>query len=267
MKLKQFTLWTLGISILSLCLGFGITAYQGSFSLKERTVDLSKTASIDDVDLIKVQSSSADIIITPTDEQQVSIRYYGTMRSNEKEDPSVEINKVGKDLKIKSGMPMGFLWYSTAGFDDFKLEVKVPASYHKKLDVQTNFGDIDISSLTLEKMITSTGSRGSVTLDKCEGDQEVTAALGNITITDKNLSSNKTIKSTSGDIKLFLPEKSNFSYVFDTTSGNLTNIFTPASEQNDKEHFSGTVGSGQNNISVKTSSGNLNINKNSEGTL
>lgn len=264
--MKQFILWTFLVSILSLSFGLGITAYQGNFSLKERAIDLSKTASVEDVNLIKVQSSSADIIITPTDEQQISIRYYGTLRSNEKDNPNVEIEKVGKDLKIKSGMPLGFLWYYTAGFDDFKLEVKIPATYHKKLDVQTNFGDIDINSLTLEKVMASTGSKGSVTLDKCEGDQEVNATLGNVTIVDKNLSSHKTIKSTFGDVKLFLPEKSSFSYVFDTNSGNLTNIFTPSSVQNSTEHFSGTVGSGQYNITVKTNSGNLNINKSSEGT-
>jgi len=261
MKLKKFIFWTLGISLASLIIGLVIMAYQGSYKIESRIIDQSKTAGVEGINNIKIQSSSADIIITPTAEKEITLRYYGTLRSSGKDDPKVEINKIGNDLKIKSGMNLGFIWYSATNFEDFKLEVKLPASYQNKLEIVTNFGDIEVSSLKLADLTTSTGSKGKVTITDCQGDQEVNATLGEITITDTELNSNKTIKSTFSDVNLILPANGDFTFIYDTNSGNLTNLSSAQITQNSKEHILGTAGSGNHTITVKTSSGNLNLTK------
>jgi hypothetical protein len=59
-----------------------------------------------------------------------------------------------------------------------------------------------------------------------------------------------------------MPADSSFSFIYNTNSGELTNLLPSVLQQNDEEHVVGTVGDGKYNVSIKASSGNLNINKN-----
>jgi DUF4097 and DUF4098 domain-containing protein YvlB len=256
--MKKVVLWILGIS--SICLGIGllIISYNGGFEIQKKNIDISKTSSIQNIEAINITSSSANIFVTPTDGSDISIRYFGEARSNGKNDPTVTTNEVGSDLNITSGMPDTAAMYTTLG--GFKLEIKIPTAYSKNIKVKSDTGDIEIDSLILKKIEVSATS-GSTNLTNCKGEEQINTNSGDVKIVDSVLENNKTIVSGSGDINLFLPQNSSLSFIYNTETGIISDLFGLIMQQNDGKHMVGKANDGKYNVSVKTTSGNLNINK------
>jgi len=256
--MKKVVLWILGVS--SICLGIGllIISYSGGFEFQKKNIDISKTSSIQNIEAINITSSSANIFVKPTDESNISIRYFGEARSNGKNDPTVTINEVGSDLNITSGMPDTAAMYTT--LEGFKLEIKIPTTYSKNIKVKSDTGDIEMDSLILKKIEVSVTS-GDINLTNCKGEEQIDSKSGDVKIVDSVLESNKTITSSSGDVSLFLSQNSSLGFIFDTETGIISDLFGVTMQQNDGKHMIGRANDGKYNISVKTTSGNLNINK------
>jgi len=256
--MKKIVLWILGISLVCLGIGFAIISYEGGFRVKQKNIDISKTASIDDVETINITTSSADVIISPSNNNEILLRYFGEMKSNNKNEPEVKINKVGSDLDITSGMPESSLYTILTGF---KLEIKIPTSYSKNITIKSDSGNLEADSLILEE-ITGSTTRGNIDLTNCKSKENVNTDSGNIKIVDSLLENNREIKTSSGDVNLFLPKDSSFGLTFNTDSGVISDLFGLSIRQNTGKNITAAAGDNKYNISVKTTSGNLNINKN-----
>jgi len=99
------------------------------------------------------------------------------------------------------------------------------------------------------------GTSGDVVVENCSfGKVEAESTSGNISMSLNSVPSEFDADTTSGDVKLFLPEDAEFELEFDHTSGELELDF--AAIMHGDEY---TVGNGRNEISIETTSGDAYI--------
>lgn len=99
------------------------------------------------------------------------------------------------------------------------------------------------------------GTSGDVVVENCSfGKVEAESTSGNISMSLSSVPSEFDADTTSGNVELFLPEDAEFELEFDRTSGELELDF--AAVMRDDEYI---VGSGRNEISIETTSGDAYI--------
>lgn len=108
-----------------------------------------------------------------------------------------------------------------------------------KVDISTTSGGIDIAGLG--------------------GELNFTSVSGALEADFAKVSSNVKLHSTSGTLHLKLPESSDFSLDFKTTSGGFKSSFPLTMDNNDKHRVTGSVNKGGNQIQADTVSGALEL--------
>lgn len=118
-------------------------------------------------------------------------------------------------------------------------------------------GNIRINAGEGDTRVT-TGS-GSIEVDNAVGELEATASSGNIRAGFMEIDGGVSVQTTSGNIKLEIPEESAFSFAASATSGSINTDFDAALEYNDKRNrASGVYGNGPAAaIRTGASSGNI----------
>ncbi|WP_373861673.1 DUF4097 family beta strand repeat-containing protein [Clostridium tagluense] len=117
--------------------------------------------------------------------------------------------------------------------------------------MDTTSGDAIIGNLQLDKF----------KFDTTSGDILGGSVSGSFKFNYKDFGNDINIDTTSGDVELKLPKKSEFKLDFDSTSGDLKNDFPiKITEETDKHEIKGTVGNGNKTIKIDTTSGNAILN-------
>lgn len=242
-----------------------------------KDVSEEKVYKIDNLNIIDIDISSTDIKIVPIDGDEIKINLNGKVQVNsEKSIPELdtEIDNDTLTIKLKQVMGIGIFYYK----GEVDLEIGIPKEYKNDLDIKVSSADVTINNLKVNKFNFKSSS-GNLDLEQFEtdesilkvssgkinalnfsGDLQVKLTSGKVNVEYKKLNNNVTMECTSGDIELKLPENSEFNLKANTSSGDITTDF-PISligTINNKS-LEGTVGNSDNNIEIKTISGDINI--------
>lgn len=130
------------------------------------------------------------------------------------------------------------------------------------LELKTSSGDAEIEYSSKSANTNITTSSGNITLTGFTGDLHSRAQSGDIKVDYTDFNNSINMKSSSGEIEISLPTDSQFGIKVDTSSGDIrTDFSVTQTGKIDEDRLEGTVGSSSNQITIDTSSGDVNIRK------
>lgn len=261
----------------------------------ELTVQKQETISLDGIEKIKMDFSSENIVITPTDED--AIRVVESANRDLRDREKFSASREGSDLDISQGQDRMFMNIFGMSMNR-KLELFIPRSYAESLELQLNSGNVIFSdSLSVKNFNSSIDSgnfeagtltvlgeasieidsgnvkissldsqaydinvaSGNIMLDNLKGSGEVKGTSGNIRVDLLDITEYADVRAVSGNINLSLPRDMNFEFEGYTASGDINTDFG-IMYQSDKEHARGKVGvEPYKKLSVEVTSGNIGI--------
>ena len=198
---------------------------------EDKTLDISVPKDIEFKD-INVDCSSADVTFEGLSSETVSMdassgnmTYNGNADSFSANTSSGNIGFSGKASTITTDCSSGEVSIEQKGKSD-------------SIDVDTSSGDINISAEHTDKL----------SIDSSSGDKVIRLA---------EMPSDTSIEASSGSVELYLPENADFTAEIDTSSGDV-DYDLPMTKKGDDTYI---CGSGTNELSIDTSSGNVKIMK------
>ncbi|GFP74136.1 DUF4097 family beta strand repeat-containing protein [Clostridium fungisolvens] len=251
---------------------------------------------LDGVDNIQLSFVSGDIVFHENNENKIKVTLSGSLRSSsELTAPKLQYSKNGSTIKVSIQKSSFFGSYSL----NSKVDIYLPKDYSKNLSVSsvsadillsdkkfinleavTTSGDIKLSNITVDSLNIKTVSgdmsgsnitsnklvadavSGKIDFDNFEGVTKASTISGDITIKYANLIGNIDAHSTSGDMRLGLPDSSSFTLDSSSTSGDINSRFSLNNTSSGKRSLSGSYGNGTNKLSLHTTSGDITLNKN-----
>ena len=216
----------------------------------------------------------------------------------EKAIPTLESEKGGRDLKIWTERRQKMVFVFSYHSSDLILELKLPTGYSGKLNVETVSGDLDVNDRVVPVLSLHTTSgnfeltdieaarfnlsttsgdirgrglkteeaefssvSGDIQIKDFEGDVALKTTSGEIEIDYARYDNTVRMNSTSGDVSLDLPQTAEFRLNARSTSGNIDCDFPIAITGSGagRRSLEGIVGSGANTITIKTVSGDIDI--------
>lgn len=252
--MKKYILIILVVSVISLIIGLAITGGRGGFGLGRKDIDTTQSVDMNGINRIKVVSSSADISLSKAVSSEAKVHYSGYVKSDSDTAPQVSVEKKDGELVINSGLTKPDEGFTT--YFDFKLEIELPEAEWQKITIESNWGDVSLSSLMAKEVGVETKS-GNISLNNIVALQRLRSTLGNIKVVDSKLVANKEIFTTSGNVNIFLPPESSFSLNYITGSGKISNSTDGILSQSDPRHATVIRKGGQYQINVETTSGDL----------
>lgn len=283
---KKIALWLVVVMISSFAIA-GIIyvisgGWPGIYKQISITVDESKKFSPREIKEIDIHTVSSDINIIPTDEEDIRVHFYGEVTANlEKELPKLTSYTSKNLLNIEIQYPRIFWGGFWGGYvDHTKLDIYIPGNYMEIIKINTvsgdanikdlsmkdfNFvstsGDLEMESILAEKLTVESVS-GDIEIKNYSGELNIETVSGNV-LADKDkeeLKNDIDIETTSGDVKILLPEDAQFSLKVKTISGNIYNEFPiEISSYKALKRIEGLVGNGKQKIVISTISGNIEI--------
>lgn len=265
------------------------------------TVDEQESFSPEGINEINVQTSSIDVSIGKAEASSIEMFLHGTVHSSRSQAiPKLTIELSGDTLEIttewKNGQHFVLGFYS----DDVVLEIRVPEQYRNRLVVRTSSGDVDIIDQNLSELSVDTSSgdiqlrsiqAATISLESSSGDQasegiqaenselistsgdvrvedlqggaKVKSSSGEITIRYFEFNADMEVRSSSGDVKLYLTEAAQFRLQAKASSGDIRCEFpvslAGAGGEMSRSKVVGMVGDGIHQVAVQTSSGDITI--------
>jgi len=281
---------------------FFTTSMNGAWELKGGvTVDEQETFSLEGIAELNVQTSSTDVLVGKSEGSSIEVYLHGTVHTSRSEAiPTLAVEQTGNLLQITTERENG--QHFVLGFysDDLVLEIGVPEQYRDRLVVRTSSGDVDIIDQNLSELSVDTSSgdiqlrsvqAATVSMESSSGDQEaenlqaeyseltstsgdvrvgdltggakVKSSSGKITLSYLEFNADLEVRSSSGDVKLFLTEAARFRLEARASSGDISCEFpltlAGASSEMSRNAVVGMVGDGTHQIVVQTSSGDITI--------
>jgi lia operon protein LiaG len=261
------------------------------------SIDEVKEFEIGSIDKVFINAISTDVNIILSKDNKIKLQLNGTS-SDMSRAPKLEASQSGDKLDISIKYPKQIM--SIINFNlDTKLDVYIPESYKKSINIETvsgeinmdkfkvedfkvhtTSGDVDISSIVAKEAELSSVSgsisikeiysesnsfsttSGDIKIEAITGDIKAKSVSGSIKALYKEFNNDIYAKTVSGDVDLKLPQESQFKVDFSTTSGELDNDFPIViTGKVDKRDVKGTVGNGEKTIRIETVSGDAAINK------
>jgi DUF4097 and DUF4098 domain-containing protein YvlB len=247
---------------------------------------------------IEIRIPSGKVEVTGTTDEQIS--YSGNLlanassqsKANELIKSNWKIQQNGDTLELVLEQ-IGPKWNLFSIFNwtqkSANLNVQIPQSLLTR--IETSNGSVNVTSMNADTDIKTTNgsitvlkehgnvtastSNGSGTFTDIEGSLNMDTNNGSLTLTNitgvvSAESSNGSIKgasmingdwqlvTTNGKVNLAIPKDSNASIDADTSNGKIGGDF--GWEKGDKTHCTGTIGTGENKITLKSSNGSIDVN-------
>jgi lia operon protein LiaG len=264
-------------------------------------VDEYESVALDGIETIDVRTSSTDVYLTSSEGDTVDIRLHGTVYAGQIESvPALAAKRNGETLGISQERRDGRKWFLGFFSSDLILEIEVPSRYRGTLVVNTSSADVAINNQILSKLSAETSSgdmnlhsiqAAAVEMKSSSGDQTVagmhaetarlTSSSGEIRVTDlqggagaesssgdislsySEFDADLRVRSSSGDVELYLTDTAEFRLQARASSGDIDCSFpvtvSEADDESRRNRLSGTVGQGTHNVTVQTSSGDITI--------
>lgn len=290
----QIILWAALALFLTGLLVFGISGGGWTWN-SQMSVQKQETSALGGIEKIKMDFSSENLTITPTDGSE--IRIVETCNRNLREAEKFTANRDGSTLAIAQGQKR--ISFSFFGMSlNRKVELFIPRSFAGDMEIdlnsgniffsdaaafrnlncsldsgnfeaagieiansasiQTDSGNVKVSSLTAHNYSIRVTS-GNIRLDNLGGSGEIKGTSGNIRIGNLAITDYSDVRTTSGNIELGLPKDLSFEFKGYSSSGNINTDFGVMYES-DKKHASAKVGSEPfKKLNVEVTSGNISI--------
>lgn len=279
------SIWIIIALLLSAALVYGIVYGRSNgsmfnfvaFNFGPLKTQKEETLSLENCDEIKLDFSSEDIIIHTTDDSKLKVVQKSSkkLKENEKFTTSTDNNTISIE-KAKSIRNINIMFF---GYNRRLIELYIPKSYVKNLDIILSSGDVVFDSdvnLNVLKYHQSSGdlkadnlkvnsynirtSSGDIIINNLSGSGEVLVSSGDIKIAYKDINEYTKVTATSGDIKLTIPSNSSFEFHGQCTSGDINSNFQLNYENKRGNKANAKVGNGPyKKIDVNTSSGDIKI--------
>ncbi|GAA0321748.1 DUF4097 domain-containing protein [Bacillus carboniphilus] len=221
---------------------------------KEQVIDAEK------IKKIEVESSSTDVLIKPTNSDEILVKLSGEVSNKLKSSFVLEVDEDNDSVRIKVERKERSFFQSFISISKVKLEVYVPQNQYeeivmetssgdvqykevevKQLNIQTSSGDIDVEEMSEVEALSLQASSGDISLSGIATQKlEVTTSSGDIFSNGDLSYENATIEANSGDIEL---ENVEGDLSVKTSSGDI--------ELRDNEL--------KENVKLETSSGDVNV--------
>jgi lia operon protein LiaG len=293
--MARFVIWVTAIMAVSfVCAGI-ILMVTGNFSIAVEQVDDSKTFETEDINKITMNITSTDINIIPSEDEYIKVHFYGEVSTNRNRDiPSLVAYKSGDELRIEIIKPktvfIGINIWRT------KLDVYIPEDSLELLNIDAVSSDIEVSDLKVGEFeytgvsgdlkgemiladnIKANTTSGDIDIDSYTGDLNIHVISGDLVLKDGSLSDNielttisgdiyieqedsssMNINTTSGDVGIKISEDAGFYLKANTVSGEIDNRFPIEITSSGRRNLQGKVGSGEKEIVVSTTSGDIKI--------
>ena len=251
---------------------------------------------LDNINDIKILYSSEKVSIFMGTADTLIIKEYMSENNSEY---FADINVKGNILTVEKGKRP--VW-PLVNFFNRRLEIYLPVSYSNNINVKTSSGSIDtadlfcskitiesssgkilVNSITAETIniksssgrieagsvngnISAETSSGNIELKKVTGSLNAKTSSGSISCTIIESAGNISLNTSSGAVRLNLPQSLNFNFSSRTSSGRLTTPFSDrlSSPVTDRNLSQGIIGGSNGlinipSIDIKTSSGSIRI--------
>ncbi|MFT8318977.1 MAG: DUF4097 family beta strand repeat-containing protein [Sporolactobacillus sp.] len=196
--MKKWLYVALAFIIIGL-IGAGATFKTGKIFQTSTYHGQRQAASLEGVRHVTVNGRSMDVKIRPTDQNKLTAEVRGWGNHSVKKDGRFKIERHGSELQINEKNPLPFF---NIDFGWSELLVLVPKQVSSSLSVSTNSGDIKLSGIQMENIRVETGS-GDVQADHLHVGSHFAAHAGSGDINVRQLSDRQAALSTSsGDIRV-----------------------------------------------------------------
>lgn len=233
-----------------------------------------------EIDDIYVSTVSTDVEMIPAELQEVRIHFYGTLTLKNRPVPELITEVNNGRLKIQIKHKKQFFTGFNFGSIKLNLDIYVPENYSDNMGFNTVSGDVDITKFNLDRVDYNSVSgdldisglntnetnvnttSGKMTADKFSGKLDYYSVSGNMDVEYNIFNNDIRTNTTSGNVKIRLPENSKFSLEFDSVSGKINCEFPLTISGTQKKHsISGKVGESNNEIEIDSVSGDARIYK------
>jgi lia operon protein LiaG len=278
---------------------FGIAAIilvvSGNFNVATETINDSKTFEPSEISSIEVDLVSDDLNIIPTTEGDLTVHFYGEVSTNVRRNlPELVAYKTGDKLYIEVSQSLDIV--IGINIRRTTVDIYIPEIMLEDMDINVVSGDIKIDDLQAAELVLDSTS-GDMKLDKISsekiriestsGDVVVRDYTGNIDVSNtsgdislisgtenedifvKTVSgdifveqddvSDMDIKVTSGDVRIALPQESEFKLDASTLSGEIEHDFPLKIESSSRRNLEGYIGDSDYRITVNTTSGDITV--------
>lgn len=241
-------------------------------SSSKLSVNEEKKVSIQNINEINISSVSADIKIIKTDDKDMRVHYYGNFLGGNTT-PQLIVDTSDNSINVSTEHNILRSFHGRLNID-----VYLPKDYNKSLTCSTVSGDITSDNLNVDNFSCKTTSgnidadsiksnknkfdtvSGDIDIKKLSGDVTFATVSGEANISYDKFSNNIEGKSVSGDINIDIPKSSQFKISSHSVSGDINVKFAvTVSGSIEKHSLEGTVGSGDGNIKVNTTSGDIRV--------
>ncbi len=297
MNIKKLVLSLAAVALISIGIGLTIINLTGGFESaihEGNPVDEEKNSSIEGIDQLQIEGTSAEIHIIPEERTDVRAHLYG--RISTKELPELSMVPSGNRLVIKLAdtHKVNFGFFSS----NLTLDIYVPKNYKGDLKVHSSSGDVTLmDSMTLnaatfnllsgnatinglnvkdfefkgssgdflgENLVTESSRihmlSGNMQLRDFQGDLEGESSSGDISVHYTTFNNQIKLKVLSGNLDIDLPDDAAFYLDANALSGNITCSFPiTVNEKTEKNELKGIVKDGTHSILAKSSSGDITI--------
>ena len=264
-------------------------------------VDEQRALDVEGLETLRVRTSSTDVYLAASEDNRIEVRLHGTVTTNQSEAvPVLAAVQSGEVLEISTERRDGRRW--TAGFflSDLILEIHLPRRFRGSLAVKTSSGDVQIDDQILSELFVETSSgtlqlhsiqADTVVMESSSGDQAVEgmraassemtsssgeiaasalegalrakSSSGDIILRCAAFTADLEVRSSSGEVELYLTEGASFLVEAKSSSGDISCTFpitlSEADSQMSSNRLFGRVGEGTHRVVVKTSSGDITI--------
>lgn len=261
------------------------------------TVQKDESVPLNNFNKINVDFSSEDIIVQTTDESNLRVVQKGATKL--KEGDKFTINKDNNNIIIKRTASNIVHSIFNFGYFGEKIEVYIPKSYNKDLDIQSSSGnvifnsDINLNNISctarsgnlqlngnitgndvnlksssgnisvealMSKIYKVNTSSGNIHIDSLSGSGEVAVSSGDVKINYTDIKEYSNVSTHSGNVNLSIPKGLSFEFNGKCSSGDINSNFDLNYKNKRGNEATAQVGSGPyKKINVKTSSGNIDI--------
>lgn len=255
---------------------------------------VNKAANIDGIDEISIDIGSGDIKFNNEGTNNIKVNVDGNISSSVK--PQLKCYKQGKTLYVELSKNHGTFFGNYSS--NITVNISLPTSYKNRLQIVSSAGDIEMSnyefkslscelkagSMNMEnisadkfdyknfagdlkadnlKTKTSTvkASAGSIKIEKFSGDIQGTNLAGDTEVEYDEFNNNIDLSASAGQIKLTIPETSQFKLDAEARAGDISNDFSSINVSGEvKKTAKGEIGKSNNKIKLEDTAGDININ-------
>ena len=293
---KKLLIWLAVAMVVSLGIAAIILVTTGNFVVATEEINESKTFDLGEISGIDVNLVSTDLNIIPTTKGEIIVHFYGEVSTTIKWDvPELIAYKTGDRLYVETQRSKNIIVFGV-NIERMTMDIYIPGTILDELNInlisgdvivegtnaaqlvlKTVSGDIKIQGLDAEKTRTSSTS-GDISIRDYTGNMDAGTISGDISMIggkdnediyassvsgdiyiEQDKVSQMKIESTSGDVRVVLPEESTFYLDVNTISGDIKQDFPLKVISSGRRELEGSVGDGSERIMINTISGDVTI--------